>query len=330
MIASGGALTVLLLFVPKLREQPALYGASFLYVVGTAFFPVWLFQGLERLKVAALALGVARLLTVPALFLFVHSERDCAVAAAIQASVQVTATILVLPILLTQTQLHWYRPSFTDVVQAFKEGWPLFVSGFALYLSTSSTAVVLGFVASKPEVGYYSAADKLVKAAVSMLSPITQALYPHITALKAASLDSALRLIRKSFVSTGILALCTSIATLSLAAPICHLFLGSSFNESIHVLQWLSPLPLLFGLMSVFGTQTMLVFKMDSAMSRIMFASALAGIPLIVMLSMPFGAQGAAAGSTVLAFAMVAAMVATLHFRGLAVWQLALSEASSG
>jgi O-antigen/teichoic acid export membrane protein len=317
------------LFVPKLREQPTLYAASFLYVLGTALFPVWLFQGLERIKIAAFALGIARMMTVPALFIFVHSEHDCVVAAAIQASVQVTATIFVLPILLTQMQLHWYRPSFNDIVQTFKGGWPLFISGCALYLSTSSTTVVLGFVGGKAEVGYYSAADKLIKAAASMLSPITQALYPHITALKTASRASALQLIQKSFVSTGILSLCASIATVLFAAPICRLFLGPSFNESIYVLQWLSPLPLLFGLMSVFGTQTMLVFEMDSAMSRIMFTSATAGIPLILILSRAFGARGAAAGSTALAFAMVVAMVAILRLRGLTVWHLSLPEASS-
>lgn len=330
MVLSGAVLTLLVLFVPKLREQPILYAASFLYVVGTALFPVWLFQGLEQIKTAAAALGIARALTVPALFLLVHSERDCAIAASIQASVQVTATLFILPALLTRIRLHWYRPSFADLAQTFKGGWPLFISGCALYLTTSSTTVVLGFTTGKTQVGYYSAADKLIKAAISMLSPITQALYPHITALKMASPASALQLIRKSFVSTAALSFSASVAALLLARPICHLLLGASFNESVYVLEWLAPLPFLFGLMSVFGTQTMLVFEMDSAMSRIMFVSAMAGIPLILILSSAFGAKGAAAASTTLALSMLIAMVATLRLRGLAVWQPYPSEASSG
>jgi PST family polysaccharide transporter len=321
MTGSAVALAALVTFIPKFRETADVYAASFLYVIGTAFFPIWLFQGLERIKVAAVALGVARILTVPALFLFVHSGQDCVLAAAIQASVQVTATIFILPILFASIKLQWYRPSFPDLVQTFKAGWPLFISGCALYVGTSSTTVVLGLAAGKAQVGYYSAADKLIKAVVAMLSPISQALYPHVTALKTASPDSALRVIRKSFVSVGALALCLSFITFLLARPICHVILGSSFTESINVLRWLSPLPLLFGLMSVFGTQTMLVFEMDVAMSRIMFASALAGIPLTLLLSILFGAPGAAVGSVALASAMVIAMVATLRFRGLTVWQ---------
>ncbi len=81
--------------------------------------------------------------------------------------------------------------------------------------------------------------------------------------------------------------------------------------------------------MSVFGTQTMVVFEMDSAMSRIMFASAVAGIPLMAALSKFFGAQGAAAASSALAVAMVTAMITMLRLRGLKVWQLPIPEVSS-
>ncbi|MBV8811998.1 MAG: flippase [Acidobacteriaceae bacterium] len=320
MLLCGAALALLVAFIPRLRENSAVYAVSFLYVIGTVFFPVWLFQGLERMKLAAFALGTARILTVPALFLFVRSERDCVVAAAIQASVQAVASILVIPALVGM-RLRWYRPSLADLASAFKRGWPLFISGSALYLCTSSTTVVLGFCAGKSAVGYYSAADKLIKAATSLLSPISQALYPHITALKVTSTTSALRMIRKSFLSIGLLSLCTSILTLVLARPICHLFLGPSFEGSIAVLQCLSPLPVLFGLMSVLGTQTMLVFEMDDMMSRIMFGSALAGIPLTMALSSLFGAEGAAAASVMLAIVMLGAMMIVLKSSGLPVWQ---------
>ncbi len=320
MSLCGAALAMLVTFTPRLHGNSAVYGVSFLYVIGTAFFPVWLFQGLERMKIAAVALGFARIVTVPALFLFVRREQDCVIAAAIQASVQGIASILFIPALVGM-RLRWYRPSLADLALTFRMGWPLFISGSALYLCTSSTTVVLGFCAGKTAVGYYSAADKLIKAATSILSPVTQALYPHITALKVTSTASALRVIRKSFFSIGSLSLCTSISTLVLARPICHLFLGPSFDGSIGVLQWLSPLPVLFGLMSVLGTQTMLVFEMDGMMSRIMLGSAVAGIPLTLMLSWLFGAEGAAAASVMLAAFMLGSMIILLKSSGLTVWQ---------
>lgn len=321
MSLSGVLLTLLVAFTPKLHAYPSLYAVNFLYVIGTALFPIWLFQGLEEITIAALALGIARILTVPALFLWVRSKEDLVIAATIQASVQLVATVLVTPLLLKRIRLRWHRPSYLEIEAAFKAGWPLFLGGSALYLCNSSTTVILGFVAGSAQVGYYSAADKLIKAAISLLSPVGQALYPHITALKTESHLSALALIRKSFVFTGLLSLCASLGTFVLADPVCRLVLGPAFGPSASVLRWLSPLPLIFGLMSVLGTQTMLVFEMDSTMSRIMLASALGGIPLTLALAFPFGANGAAAASLTLAAAMLAAMAIKLRARGLRVWQ---------
>jgi O-antigen/teichoic acid export membrane protein len=321
MLGSGAVLMLLVTFIPKLHETAGLYDVSFLYVIGTAIFPVWLFQGLEQMKISAIALGAARILTVPALFLYVKHEQDYVIAAGIQASVQVTATVFVVPILLRHMRLRWHRPSLADITQAFKAGWPLFASGSALYLCTSSATVVLGFVAGRTAVGYYSAAEKLVKACISLLSPISQALYPRIAAVKAASAFSALQLIRKSFLGIGALSLCASLATLLLAGPVCHVVLGQSFTRSIQVLQWLSPLPFLFGLMSVFGTQTMLIFEMDSMMCWVMLGGAAVGIPLVAVLSSLFGAVGAAAAVTTLAAIIVLTMFLILRIRGLHVWR---------
>ncbi|MFL6464442.1 MAG: flippase [Bryobacteraceae bacterium] len=321
MLGSALVFTSLIAVIPKLRETPSVFAVSFLYVIGTALFPVWLFQGLEKMKLAALTFGIARLLTVPALFLFVHRPQDCVKAAAIQAGVELAASVLAAPILWKHIQIGWHQPSFYDIAGIFKQGWPLFLSVAALHLCTSSAAVVLGFVAGKAEVGYYSAADKLIKASIAAVSPLSQALYPHITALKIESALSALKLIRKSFLVIGSVSLGASLLTFLFAQPVCRVLLGSSFGPASFILRCLSPLPLLFGLMSVFGTQTMLVFDMDSIMSRIMLISAAIGIPLTATLSFFWGATGAATASVIVAVLMTMGMLFTLRSCGLSVWQ---------
>jgi PST family polysaccharide transporter len=321
MCVSGAALTLLVAFTPKLRETPSLFAVNFLYVIGTTFFPIWLFQGLERIKLAAALFGVARLLTIPALFLFVRHPQDYVIAGAIQASVEVTASILAWPFILRQMGLRWHPPSAPEIRDTLKKAWPLFLSVSALQISASSTIVILGFVAGKIEVGYFSAADKLIKASIAALNPLGQALYPHITAAKLRSPASALHLIRKTLFVVGIMSISVSIVTALWARPVCHLILGTSFEHSVIVLQCLSPLPLLFGLTSVFGTQTMLVFEMDALFSKIMLLSAVVALPVTLALSISFGAVGAAAASVTTAAFMVAAMLFALHVKGMRVWQ---------
>jgi PST family polysaccharide transporter len=130
-----------------------------------------------------------------------------------------------------------------------------------------------------------------------------------------------MQLIRKAFFVVGLVSLCVSVVTAVWAAPVCHLILGKSFDPSILVLRCLSPLPLLFGLSSVFGTQTMLVFEMDALFSKVMLISAVLALPLTVVLTVWFGAIGAAAGTVATAVFIVAAMLFALHSKGMHIWE---------
>jgi O-antigen/teichoic acid export membrane protein len=326
MCANGLLFALFVAVVPQLRHAAALLTVTFLYVLGTTMFPLWLFQGLEKLKLAAALVGTARLLAVPALFFFVRGPGDYVSAGAIQASVEAVAAVLALPWLMRGARLIWKRPSLSDMINSLRQGWPLFLSGSALFLSTSNATVILGFTAGQTEVGYFSAADKLIKAAVAALNPIGQALYPHLTGIKMRSTDQALRLIRKSFVAMGAFALLLSLVTFLFARPICDIVLGRSFAQSIAVLEWLSPLPLLLGLTNLLGTQTMLVFEMDRAFSRIMLRNLVVALPLMILASAIFGAVGAAAATSLMAVFLVIAMAAALHAQGLPIWRNLFSK----
>jgi O-antigen/teichoic acid export membrane protein len=140
LLASAAVLSVLVAAIPKMRERPAIYAASFLYVLGTAIFSIWLLQGLEELKIAALAMCSGRVLIVPALFIFVHRADDYVIAAALQACVEVIATFLAVPIIWKRVDLRWLRPTSADLCRSFKIGWPLFLSASAQYFSASSIA----------------------------------------------------------------------------------------------------------------------------------------------------------------------------------------------
>jgi O-antigen/teichoic acid export membrane protein len=323
ILAAGSALalSVLIIVTPKLRATPDIFAVSFLYVLGTVLYPIWLFQGTEELKLAAFAFGSARLFTIPAIFLFIHRPQDYVKAAAIQSGVELIASAIAMPMIWKRINLKWYRPSAAEIVNCFRQGWPLFLSGSAVYFWQSSTTVILGFIGGAAQVGYYSAAEKLIKASIAALNPISQALYPHITAVRAESPARALELIRKSLTVVGGLALAVSIAVLCLARPLGSLMLGRSFAPSISILQCLAPLPLLSGLTSVLGTQTMLTFEMDAAMSRIMLASAAIGVPLTAFFAWRFGAVGAAVASVLTTFFVVFVMALVLRSRGLNIWR---------
>lgn len=318
---SAAVLFLLAAHVPTMRQASPLIYASFLYVIGTTVFPIWLFQGTGNLPIAAVLLSAGRLLTVPLLFLFVRSSQDYVIAGGIQASLEVTAGVLALPITFKRLRVRWYCPLFADIAKTFADGWPLFVSGAAIYASTTSITVLLGFLSGKEQVGYYSAAEKLVKACIAASTPLAMALYPHIAALNAESRTSALRTIRKSLAAMGGITLLVSALTLLLAPYLCPLLLGSSFMPSIAMLQMLAPLPFLYGLMAVLGSQTMVVFGMERELARLTLLSVIITSPVSMMLIIFFGGVGAAAASDLQMLAAVGAMMLFLRANGLPIWR---------
>jgi len=307
-LACALVLGVLIFAVAPMRSAPLLYMAAFLTVIGTAVFPVWFFQGIEQMRYVTAAHASARILTIPALVLLVHTPEHYVRAAAVQGAVPILAGILLAPSILGKLGYRFYRPDLRDIASVLREGWSGFIASSAFVFNATATITVLGLVSGPVEVGYYSAADKVIRALGSMLNPATQALYPHLNSLRTRSLDLTVRLMRRSYLWIGLLALALSVATFAAAGPVGLALWGRGFIRSITVLRCLSPLPLLLGLINLVGVQTLLVFGKDSLVSRSVFAGALVNVVLTGWLAAGNGAVGAAAANVISAVLIVAAL----------------------
>ncbi|RPI14622.1 MAG: hypothetical protein EHM65_04535 [Acidobacteriales bacterium] len=323
LVSTGAVLAALVLTVPVLRQTPLLYAAAFLNVAGTVACPVWFFQGIEQMRVLTAALSAARLLTIPALILLVRSPEDTVWAAAIQGAVPLFASLLLLPALLRRVPGGPRLLVCAEVPAVLREGWNLFIAHTSLVINTATTTVVLGIVAGQTQVGYYSAADKIIRAVTSALGPVAQALYPHLNSLKTRSMELTLHLMRRSFGWILLLAAAASLATFLLSAPLGPLLWGQGFDPSIAILRCLSPLPFLLASVNVIGTQTMLVFEMDRLLTRTVVWCALVNIPLTAVLSLFMGALGAAAALVIVAALMVVSLAWSLRRQRLAIWHAA-------
>lgn len=311
-LISAVVLAMLVLCVPQLRAVPKLYAGAFLTVLGTALFPVWFFQGIEQMRYITVAHASARLHTIPALFLWVHGPSDLAIAAGIQGSVPAWAALLVVPVLSNRLAHRMFWPSPVQIVSVLRAGWHVFISSAASATNAATTPVLLRLVAGNAELGYFTAADKIIRAVAALSNPATQSLYPHLNALRAASDSSALALIRRSAFWLTAFSGVASLAVYLLAPSAGPMLWGARFIPSVRILRWLAPLPILLTLINSFGAQTMLVFGMDTLLSRISVACALLNGILTLLLGRLFGAAGAAisvvAATLVMLFSLIVAL----------------------
>jgi O-antigen/teichoic acid export membrane protein len=296
LVACAGLvlLVVGVLLVPKLIELRPIMFATFPFVIGTVLFPQWLFQGLERMFFITVSTLSARVLVIPLTYLLVHAPGDTWLAALINSISTVVAGIVAHALIVRARMISLWMPSADEVMEAFREGWHVFVSTAAVSLYTTTNSVLLGFLAGNVAVGYFGAADKIRNAAQALIGPLSNALYPRVNALFAEDAAKAYALVRKALYSMSAIMLAISAMLWACAPWIVRIAMGPQYAPAVAVLRWMAFVPLLVSLNNVLGLQMMLPLGMKKKFSEILLGSGVFNVALLVPLAIRLGAQGAA------------------------------------
>lgn len=197
---------LLVLIVPTLHFYAEAILYSFLMVFGTVLFPVWWFQGLNKMKEMSIISAISKLLTYPLIFIFVTSNTDHNAAIVIQTLSFPLAGIFAL-IFIAKTQSHYYtsiklRQPLKIYYSELKEAFPIFLSNSSISLYTNSITLFLGFFSTNYNVGLFGAMERIVRTiCFGILGPLNQVCFPVITRLKKDDFISAKRLFK--WVSIG-------------------------------------------------------------------------------------------------------------------------------
>jgi polysaccharide transporter, PST family len=317
MIVGLVVLLVLVTTVQRFRSDAGLYEMAYLSVLGSVLFPVWLFQGMEQMRYISIVTGGAKVLSACLLFVFVHRPSDFLVALAIQSGGLLIAGIAGFWIGLVHFKVASRLPSSSELRQVLGDGWHLFVSNAAGTLYATSNVFLVGLIAGNVQAGYFSAAERTIRALQGLLGPITQAIYPHVSGLAAKSREMALAFIQKTLAWVGTLSFVPSLLLLLLARPIALTFFGPAAAGSIAPLRWIAMLPFIIGVSGVLAIQTMIPFGMEKQLSRIYVVAALTSLCFSVPLISRFGAAGAGATVLVIEVCIVLAMWKVLAGHGI-------------
>jgi polysaccharide transporter, PST family len=309
-------LSALVYFVPRFHTNGAVFFASFGIVVGTMLFPQWFFQGIEKMYWISMVNLTANIIFTVSIYLFVRRPSDFLIAAIVQAAGRVLAGILGLIILFRTEHVKIIVPSIAQIRHRLTDGWHLFMSSAASTLYTSSNAVVLGFVCGMIQVGYFSAAFKILAAGLMLVSPMCQAIYPHVCSLAHRSSELVVGYLRKAMVVIGGITFVGGLLVLLLAPIIVRVAMGPKYMASVPVLQFMAMTPFACAINNIYGTQGMLNFGMKTQYSRIIVASAILSNVILVPLCYWFKAPGAAASGLISEVGVTLAMGLLLYRRG--------------
>ncbi|WP_217524744.1 flippase [Vibrio metschnikovii] len=284
MVVSFGLMSLLVFSFEKFSQHWEVYFISFGMVIGQVLFPVWLFQGMERMKyITYLNIGAKSFFTV-CIFIFVQEEADYLLVPLLNAMGFIVAGVCSLYLVKKEFNMRFAWQTSATLKFQLVEGWHVFFSSMAISLYTISTTFILGLFTNNTVVGYFAAADKIVQAAKGLYQPVSQSIYPLIGKKIHEDKQAGLTFIHKTtrVVGTGMFVI--SVLLFLLAEPIINLLLGQQYQQSVLLLQIMAFLPFIIALSNIFGIQTMLNLGYKQAFSRILVAAAILGVGLSLVL----------------------------------------------
>jgi len=287
LLVSFVILSLIVFNFSKFRKDWLLYYLTFGMVLGQVLFPVWFFQGMERMKYITFLNITAKLIFTISIFIFIHKTEDYIYVPLLTSFGFIVAGISGLWIVYKNFGIKFTLPKLEQTMRQLKEGWYIFISTVSISLYTTSNIFILGLFTNNTIVGYYAAAEKIIRTVQRLLYPISQTVYPHISKLVNESKEKALSFIRKLIRIVGGGSFVISLLIFIFAPFIVNIILGKQYQSSIIVLRILAFLPFIIGLSNIFGIQTMLTFSYKKAFSRILLLAGVVNVSLALLLVLP-------------------------------------------
>ena len=255
VIASKALIAVALSFVLLLFSRWVFKDATsiwmFIYglgmVVGDIFTPVWLFQGMEKMKYMTVVNASSKILFTILIFIIVRSREDYDMLILLNSCGYLLAGLLSLILVHRQFHLKLHRVGWSDIRLQLKEGSAVFGSTFGMNLYRNANVIILKQFVTDDVVGLYSATEKVIKGFQSLISPAAQVLFPHLSLrFKDKPVKENMCLLRKLAVPFTSVVLVITIVVYLFAPLISDVLCGREFAACVPYIRVMT-LVILFG-----------------------------------------------------------------------------------
>ena len=291
-------LAVALLVIPRLFEDRLLYIIISSTLLFNAIGMNWLYSGLENYSYITIRSLVFKVVAVVLTFALVHQHSDYVIYGAITVVASVGSNIFNL---IHARKFVTFRPiSELKFRRHFKAIGAFFAMACATTVYTNLDSVMLGFMTTNSDVGYYGAAVKIKRIMVSIITSLGTVLLPRASYyIEKGEMDEFKKLSRKAINFVSIAATPLALYFILFAREGINLLSGAKYANSIIPMQIIMPTVLFIGLTNIMGIQIMVPLGKERAVLYSVIWGAVTDLALNALLIPEFKAAGAAIGTVV-------------------------------
>ena len=254
--------SVLLLCVKQFRDNYVLFLLSFLSCLSEILFPVWFYQGVEKMKYITLIRFTSIFFYTVTVFIFIKNESDYLLIPLLQSLGWLLSGVISFFMLIRVEKMSLFVPTIESIRRYFKESVPFFVSRVSVVINASMAKTICGIFFSMHEVAVFDLAQKIAMTALVPLQMLNQALFPHIAkTLDRKFVNKCFRLI---LLATG----CIIVIVYILAPFAVFVLSDGKLPESVDILHVFSLFIFSGGITSFTGSPVLVSFGYSKPFNR--------------------------------------------------------------
>ncbi len=173
-------LNILVFSFERFSKDWLIYLLSFGSVVGQFLFPIWFFQGMEKMRYMTYLNLVSKFIFTIAIFVFIKDREDIYLVPLFFSLGGIIAGSLSLYIIYREFNIEFKLQKLSTLKNYLAQGWHVFLSRFYVSMYTTTNLLLLGLFTNTTIVGYYSITEKIVLAISGLYEPLNQTLYPYL------------------------------------------------------------------------------------------------------------------------------------------------------
>lgn len=229
-------LAICVLFVKKFRENSIYFILSYVGTSLTIFLPDFLFRGIEKMSILTYRVLLSKLVYTIGIFAFIHKPSDFIFVPVATILSNVAAIILTWIEIIRNLKIYPIKVKFPEIFTELKNSSVFFLSRVAVSMYQTLNTILLGLKFPSAELACYGAANNLVSSGRSLISPISDSIYPYMVRNKNYHLVKKLILILEPLIIAGCV-------LLYFVSPwFIRIFCGKGYENAIPVFRAMLPL----------------------------------------------------------------------------------------
>jgi len=281
-----------ILYIPDLRRDWLIFVLAGITLYLSPITIDWYFQGLENFKMITIRSLIIKCVTFAGLFIFVRQREDVLPYIVLFVATTVLTDLWNVAYAKKQGLKIWWRNIKVKI--HIKPMLILFVSTIAVNIFTALDTVMLGFLSSYEEVGYFTSPNKIIVAIMMGFGAINTALLPRLAFNNQQNNEKAnLTLLQKTLDINLLLIVPVALGLYLISARFVPLFFGSDFLGSIVPMQILSFKVIVVMINSFLGTSILLAFGYENKFVKVLVITAIFAFVIKWIFIPEFGAVGA-------------------------------------